>query len=649
MRLSIFCIILTAFTSLLGCQKVLFVAQRDGHDQIYTMTADGGSQSNISNDAFYDHFPDVSADATQIVFSSLRNGPGENIYVMATDGSGVVALTNGSGQRTQPRWGAHDRIAFQFPAYRAGTQIWSIKSDGSDLQQITQPGVDESDDGGHDFYDGGAMLVFSRYDRTTQRRVLYTVSSDGSGTPVRLTSAQDVSEVLPVVSHDGQLLAYREFNHTTHTDRIMVRDVGGWALAHTIILQPPADRNISGLDFAAGDQRLYFSVQTDDIAANPINIRQEVFSVDLDGSNQQRLTDNTTGDIWPVALTPLAQEPPASHRIPVLFVHGHSRSAMEAWQQPAAGGTSSFAAALAANPGLPIDPFYLELPVHGSDHPENQGRSIADDAMDILAAIEGGVDSSGVTRTGILNMPAYPSIDRVAIVAYSQGTLSSRYYIKNLMGNRRNGQTTVSEFIALAAPNHGVGGTFSCGNADQLDRSARELCAGRTATVASQAASCGNCTTVIFDAEPEPFNTNVTGDDTFLTDLNGHGDFQAGGDGFTENCPNGTVANPESEAPHSRPTQADGVLYVNLYAANNGDALVGGGTQAADCLGRRLSRSHAPDVSNMEITGVPSGLPFGRHGNFPHHWPTICVTLHAIINHAPPADQTSACNALSAP
>ena len=131
MRLSIFCIILTAFTSLLGCQKVLFVAQRDGHDQIYTMTADGGSQSNISNDAFYDHFPDVSADATQIVFSSLRNGPGENIYVMATDGSGVVALTNGSGQRTQPRWGAHDRIAFQFPAYRAGTQIWSAYYDES--------------------------------------------------------------------------------------------------------------------------------------------------------------------------------------------------------------------------------------------------------------------------------------------------------------------------------------------------------------------------------------------------------------------------------------------------------------------------------------------------------------------------------------
>jgi hypothetical protein len=137
----------------------------------------------------------------------------------------------------------------------------------------------------------------------------------------------------------------------------------------------------------------------------------------------------------------------------------------------------------------------------------------------------------------------------------------------------------------------------------------------------------------------------LAGDDTFLTDLNGHGNFQTNGDGFTENCPNGIVANPESEAPHSRPTQSDGVLYVNLYAANNADLLVGGDTQASDCLGRRLSRNHAPDVANMEITGVPSNT----HSNFPHHWPTICVTLHAIANHAPAADQNSACNALSPP
>jgi Tol biopolymer transport system component len=643
MRTSIIGLVLSCLTILSGCERVVFVSERDGHAQIYRMAQFGWWQRNISDNTFTDHFPDVSPDATRIVFSSLRDGPGENIYVMATDGTGVTPLTSGTGQRTQPRWGATDRIAFQYPAYHRNTQIWTMNSDGTDLQQLTHPDMNESDDGGHDFYEAGAMLVFSRLDWTTQRRVLYTVKSDGTGTPVRVTTTQDVSETLPVVSHNGQLLAFRLFHHATHTDRIGVLNVGDWTPVSEIALQPPAARNISGIDFAKGDQRLYFSVQTSELTGNPIDVRQEIFSIKLDGSDQRRLTNNTAGDTWPVARTPLMQAPMVAARIPALFVHGHSGDAVEAWQQPAATGTTSFAAALAANPSLPIDSFYLELPVHGENHPESEARSIADDAVDILAAIEGGTDSAGATQTGILNMPAYQSSGRVAIVGYSQGAISSRYYLKNLMGSRRNGQMTVSEFVALAAPHHGVGGALSCGDEDQPDRSARELCAGRTATLASQVALCGNCSFI----EPGPFNTNDTGDDSFLTQLNGHGNFQTtpDGDGFEENCNGGTVASPELEAPHSRPTQSDGVLYVNLYAANNADPLVGGDTQSGDCLGRRLSRSHAPDVRNMEITDVPVEV----HSNFPHHWPTICVTLYAIANHDAPADQTVACSGFTSP
>ncbi|MGR9116877.1 MAG: hypothetical protein ACU85E_14030 [Gammaproteobacteria bacterium] len=633
-------LVLVGLAVLSGCQQVVFVSERDGHAQLYKMTSVGFGQTNISNNTFQDHFPDLSPDATQIVFSSFRDGPGENIYVMNIDGTGGTALTSGSGQRIMPRWGSNNRIAFQYPAYRIDTQIWSVNNDGTGLQQITFPGTNEADNGGHDFYDAGAMLVFSRYDRTTQRRVLYSVNSSGSGTPVRLTDIQDVSETLPVVSHDGRLFAYREFNHASHTDRIRVLTVPDWTLVNEINIQPPADRNISGIDFAAGDQRLFFSVQSSDITDNPINIRHEVFSINLDGSDQRRLTENRSGDTWPASVTALVQEPPVA-RIPVLFVHGHSGNAVAAWQQSGSSGTTSFAAALAANPSLPIDPYYLELPVHGDSHPESQARSIADDAVDILAAIEGGLDSAGVAQTGILNMPAYQAIGRVALVGYSQGAISSRYYLKNLMGNRSNAQVTVSEFVALAAPNHGVGGIISCSNANQPDRSTRELCAGRTASLASQAAPCGSC----LGNGPGPFNSNVFGDQTFLTQLNGHGDFTASGDGFIENCANGTVADPAQEAPHSRPTQSDGVLYINLYAANNADNVVGGGTQAFDCLGRRLSRSHAPDVTNMEITGVPTIV----HANFPHYWPTICVALHAITDHASPANQTAACSALNPP
>jgi hypothetical protein len=322
-------------------------------------------------------------------------------------------------------------------------------------------------------------------------------------------------------------------------------------------------------------------------------------------------------------------------RVPVLFVHGHSGDSTESWFSTAGG--TSFAAALAANPQLPLDAFYVELPVHGNAHPENQHRSVTEDAQDILAFIEGGSDSRGGQQVGILNMPAYQGVGRVAIVAYSQGAMSSRYYIKNLMGSRRAGAVTVSEFVALAAPNHGAGGVFSCGDASEPDRARRQLCGGRRATAASQLAPCGQC----FLTPPALFTTNQPGDGTWITDLNGHP--------LSEDCV-ASYSNP-AEAPFSRPARSDGILYVNLFAAGNADAIVGGATQSGDCLGRRLAWNHAPDAANREISGVP-GILGEVHANFPHHWPTICTALKALLDHQPPpdpVDPVQACAGLYAP
>ncbi|MET0484976.1 MAG: hypothetical protein ABW216_04720 [Candidatus Rokuibacteriota bacterium] len=320
-------------------------------------------------------------------------------------------------------------------------------------------------------------------------------------------------------------------------------------------------------------------------------------------------------------------------RIPVLFVHGAGAGVGPTWFEP--GGGTSVAAALAANPQLPIDAFYIEMPVHGGGL--NTSRTVEEDAQDILAMIEGGPDSRGGTQVGILNMPAYQAIGKVGIVGYSLGTMSARYYLKTLMGTRRNGAITVSEFVALASPNHGIASAFlvGCDDVNQVDRVGRQLCGGRTATVFSAVASCG-CGL----ATPAVFTTNQTGDDSFLSTLNGHP--------LADSCQAAPAA--ASEAPSSRPSTAGGVLYASFYAANNTDVLVGGHTQAGDCLGRKLARNLAPDAVNREITGVPGGpLNLDTHGNFPHHWPTICMTLRTVTDHQVPADQVAACAGLTPP
>jgi hypothetical protein len=339
-------------------------------------------------------------------------------------------------------------------------------------------------------------------------------------------------------------------------------------------------------------------------------------------------TVTATGRIDAVAFRPQA----IAQRLPVLFVHGAASGAGTTWFESGTG--TSVAAALAANPQLPIDAFYIEMRLH--DTPQAHG--IEDDAADIQAMIEGGVDSRGRQQVGILNMPAYRKRGHVAIVAYSLGTITSRYYIKNLMGGGPpNGAITVSELVTLASPNHGITLYFNpltwsailCGVPDQQDRIMRQLCGGLTASSSTDSDPCG-CT-------PMPFTSNVLDDATFLEDLNGHS--------LADSCRLQPSA--DSEAPRSRPTEPDGVLYVNLYASSNDDSFVGGHTDS-DCVGRRLARNLAQDAINEEISGVPGFFGAAVHANFPHHWEVICMALRTVVDHqAPPV--ALACNGLTHP
>lgn len=103
-----------------------------------------------------------------------------------------------------------------------------------------------------------------------------------------------------------------------------------------------------------------------------------------------------TGRIDAVAFRPEN----TAQRLPVLFVHGADSGAGPTWFE--AGTGTSVAAALAANPQLPIDAFYIEMRLHTSPQP----HGVEDDALDIQAMIEGGMDSRGRQQVGILNMPA---------------------------------------------------------------------------------------------------------------------------------------------------------------------------------------------------------------------------------------------------
>ncbi len=111
-----------------GCclPGIAFTSTRDGNEEIYVMKSDGTGPLRLTNHPAVDRYPAPSPDGKLIAFASNRDDPDfENcgkpgkpncifhIYVMNIDGTGLARVTTGPGQDTYPNWsndGTH--IAF---------------------------------------------------------------------------------------------------------------------------------------------------------------------------------------------------------------------------------------------------------------------------------------------------------------------------------------------------------------------------------------------------------------------------------------------------------------------------------------------------------------------------------------------------------
>jgi hypothetical protein len=323
--------------------------------------------------------------------------------------------------------------------------------------------------------------------------------------------------------------------------------------------------------------------------------------------------------------TPLVEDAltPPDNAIPVLFVHGHDPNPDP--QHPnyrknfhdVIDGLTSFERTLdlLENRCLGIEPYYL----HFGDAPIDHERSIDEDAIQIGEAV------NLILARHRLRDPNNAEL-RLAIIAYSKGTISTRRYLKQQ--HDAGAALPVSEFIAVAPPNHGLNWPGLSGSTGYP--SARELNNGYSSLCL-------------------PFGDSTL---NYIANLNGHP--------ITD-----TTSLPgyyPSEAPGSRPNGSavgQGVLYVTIYAANNGD-FVGGSDPSGDCQGRVLAKNLAPDAVNMDDISIPSvpaalSIPdwlqplispetrakFARHQNTVHHPDVIFRALYTVVHHQAPAPGTS--------
>ncbi len=225
---------------------------------IYLLDAKGGRARPISQGMAFDSQPVFSPDGTSILFLSDRSGA-ENLWVMDADGTDPrqVSLYDGDPIFVSPNWSADGKMAYvsRFWPDRNAYEMWRFRMDGGDPmgsvlianradadgsgEKISSIGAAPSPDGRFLYYatHSGAISFEEMPEWQIARRDLASgkteilVKAIGD---IRLGPVQS-SAFRPILSHDGQLLAYG------------MREVGKTWL-HVRDLESGADRTLLEID-----------------------------------------------------------------------------------------------------------------------------------------------------------------------------------------------------------------------------------------------------------------------------------------------------------------------------------------------------------------------------------------------------------------
>jgi len=127
-------------------RDIVFVSDRSGQPQIYTMSLDGaGEVTRLTSGEGEAVNPSWAPDGQHIAFAWTRGfEPGNyNIFVMDVASRTLTQLTYGAGRNENPSW-APDGVHLVYSSKQGRTlQIWTMLADGTGKRQLTTSGNNE--------------------------------------------------------------------------------------------------------------------------------------------------------------------------------------------------------------------------------------------------------------------------------------------------------------------------------------------------------------------------------------------------------------------------------------------------------------------------------------------------------------------------
>jgi Tol biopolymer transport system component len=270
--------------------RIVFMSDRDGNREIYTMNPDGSDVRRLTNNNFQDLQPSWSPDKTRIAFVSNRDG-NFAIYVMNIDGTGQRRIsTDEFAYHEYPAWSPDGRY-IAYASDRAGSfDIYIMEANGNNPQRLTSGDTYETEPAWSP--DGRQIAYLQQVDGAFE---VFLVNTNG-GTPQRLTQSGGGDYYSARWSPDGSRLAYAltVFDRAGNNSDIYVRNI---ATGEENLLISRENSFIQGLSWSENGSTLVYQVQE-------IQAKWIIHRVSTSDASLQILTDQSYNSETPSWSTP---------------------------------------------------------------------------------------------------------------------------------------------------------------------------------------------------------------------------------------------------------------------------------------------------------------------------------------------------------